>query len=302
MWLIISVLGYFLNSLAILIDRALLSKSIPHPAAYTFYITALGMIAIVLVPFGVVIPPPAIIAYSLGAGVFFAGALFTMFSALKDGEATQISPLIGGIQPLFVFILSAIFLQEVLVRNQLLGFVFILIGGLLIAAHKPSGGRKVYIYALASTILFASSYVMLKYVFDAVDVFGSENSAFVNGFFWSRFGAFLSASVLLFSPLLRSQIFPKKQPGPKQKTGLVFLFGQICGASSFILVTYAISLSSVTLINSMQGLQFAFLFIMVYPLSKKFPQYWPETWTTKILLNKVVSIILIAVGLYFIAT
>lgn len=300
MWLVISCIGYFLNSIAILIDRALLSKAIPNPAAYTFYITALGMVSLVLLPFGVTLPPVSLLIYSLASGVFFAGALFTMFTALKFGEATEISPLIGGIQPLFVFLLSTVFLHEVLTMNQCIGFIIILMGGLLIAVHKPKTGRKVYLIALLSTILFAYSYVSLKFVFDSA-LFANENIAFMNGFFWSRAGAFLTAALLLLSPIYRSQIFPKKDPSAPKQAGAYFIVGQVCGASSFILVTYAISLASVTLVNSLQGLQYAFLFIMIFPMSKKYPQLWPETWSRNILLNKIISIILIAVGLYFIA-
>ena len=46
-WLIIVVLAYFFNAIAIAVNKALINKEVPNLAAYTFYISALGGLAIV---------------------------------------------------------------------------------------------------------------------------------------------------------------------------------------------------------------------------------------------------------------
>lgn len=299
MWLVIAVTGYFLNSLALLVDRALLSKAIPNPVSYTFFITSLSMVSLVLIPFGVFFIPSQLLLLSFLSGAFFTGALFTMFSALKAGEASEIAPFIGGIQPIFVFAFSAWLLQESLTQSQLIGFLIIISGGLLIASHKPGYGRRTFLIALASTILYAASFVTLKVVFES-NVFPNPDNAFVNGFFWSRLGAFLTAALFLLKKsnldAIKAQMHDKNQTA-----GTAFIGGQIAGALSFILVNYAYSLHSVTLVNSLQGVQYAFLFILVFPLSRAYPKLWPETWKRKILIIKLFSIILISVGLFYIA-
>src|SRR3989344_5377597 len=268
MWLIIALAGYFLNAIALTIDKALLTKAIPQPASYAFMIATLGMLSIVVVPFGVTFLSLKLLSFSLLAGAFFVAALYAMFSALKQGEASKIAPFIGGIQPIFVFLIATIFLGEILSGRNLVGFGLVVLGGLVISLHKAKYQRHAFFVALLATIFFAISFTLTKAIFN--------ETFFINGFFWTRLGAFLTALLFLFSPAVRKTLSSLGQKN-KAKTDAFFLFGQIAGASSFVLVNYAFSLQSVSLVNSLQGIQYVFLFFMVIPLSYFYPKLWQES-------------------------
>ncbi|MDP1709666.1 MAG: hypothetical protein Q8L21_02155, partial [Candidatus Komeilibacteria bacterium] len=81
------------------------------------------------------------------------------------------------------------------------------------------------------------------------------------------------------------------------KVGGLFLFGQVAGAMSFVLVNYAISLASVTLVNALQGLQYVFLLIMVLLLAKWYPRVLSEHLKGWTLVQKIAAILLIGAGL-----
>src|SRR3989344_4905535 len=111
-WFIIAIFAYFLNAVAITIDKFLLSKKIPNPAVYAFFIATLSLLALVLIPFGFHFYSLAQIYIALVAGLIFTFALLYLFRALSQNEASRITPFMGGLQPLFIFILALIFLGE----------------------------------------------------------------------------------------------------------------------------------------------------------------------------------------------
>ena len=67
-WLIIVLAGHFLNALAFLMDKFLLTKKIPSPFVYAFFIGALGILALILIPFGFNVPSAGEIVRALAAG------------------------------------------------------------------------------------------------------------------------------------------------------------------------------------------------------------------------------------------
>ncbi|MBU2575664.1 hypothetical protein KKF64_01050, partial [Patescibacteria group bacterium] len=73
------------------------------------------------------------------------------------------------------------------------------------------------------------------------------------------------------------------------------------GALGFVLVNYSISLASVSLVNAMQGAQYAFLLLMIILLAKKFPKIMSEKLTGAVLAQKIFAIILISIGIGLIA-
>ncbi|MBT4277355.1 EamA family transporter [Candidatus Falkowbacteria bacterium] len=312
-WIYIVVIAYLLNAIAITIDKFLLTKSIPNPAAYTFNIGMLNiLIVLALLPFGFFILPLSLIFLSIIAGLCFMSALYLMYTSLKHYEASRIAPYIGSLNPIFIFILAYLFLGEKLMPNQISAFFLIIAGGILISIQIKNRknifpnllfnrlyrffGKKekislVRILSIAtlSAFFFASSYALTKYIYNSTE--------FLNGFIWTRFGLILGALLLLVPKNVRNNIF-KTQKKSTKKTGVIFLVGQIFGGLSFFLINYSFSLNSVTLVHALQGLQYAFLFLIVITLSKKFPQILEEKLTPLILTQKIIALGLIGGGLY----
>lgn len=291
-WFTIAIIAYFLNAIAVTIDKFLLSKKISNPAVYAIFICTLSLLAIVLAPFGFHFYSLWQILIAIFAGIVFTFALLYMFKALGQNEASRITPFMGGLQPIFVFILALLFLNETLGLQQLIAFIIIISGTIVISWQNNSKKTKntAYLFAIISTFLFAISYTINKYSF--------INQDFISGFVWTRVGAFIGAVILLISAKNRRDIKTEMQQ-PKKQTGLLFIFGQIAGALSFILVNYAIAIaSSVALVNALQGLQYIFLLIIIFSLSWKFPKLLEEKMTPSIIVRKIIATVLIISGLF----
>ncbi|MEK7168073.1 MAG: EamA family transporter [Patescibacteria group bacterium] len=288
-WLLIAIFAYFLNAVAVTVDKFLIEKKIPNPAVYAFFISVLSLLAVVIAPFGFHLYSFNQIIIALLAGILFAFALLFMFKALSRNEASRISPFMGGLQPIFIFILAFFFLGEALAPNAFLAFILIILGTVVISWQKGKMDKTSYLFALISTLLFAVSYTVNKYAF--------VNQDFISGFVWTRIGAFLGALLIILPPKNLKAVI-KEFKKPKKGARPLFLIGQICGALSFILINYVIAISpSVAVVNALQGLQYVFLLLIVLFLAKKFPKILEEKFALKVLIQKIIAIALLLIGL-----
>jgi drug/metabolite transporter (DMT)-like permease len=293
-WLLIVLFGHLFNALAFLMDKFLLAKKITSPFVYAFFIGALGILGIVLIPFGFYVPAYDAIIRALLSGATFVLALIFFFAGLKKNEVSRVVPLTGGFVPLFTFILAYLYLGERLGSIEIVAFAALVVGGVLITIDKKgNGSASGYIYAIIAALVFAVSFVLAK------QVYLEQN--FIFGFVWSRFGGFIAALAILLIPSQRQAIFHQPKQQGTGNTTLLFLIGQIAGALGFVLVNYAIFLASVSLVNAMQGAQYAFLLIMIAFLGRKFPKILSEKLSGGVLIQKVIAIILISVGIVMIA-
>lgn len=105
---------------------------------------------------------------------------------------------------------------------------------------------------------------------------------------------------LLLVNKYRQSIFNNLKAGGQQ-IKFIFLLGQALAGISFLLINYAIALGSVTLTNALQSLQYVFLFLLIIFLSKKYPLIIHEKFNTKIIFQKLIAIIFIGLGLFFIS-
>jgi len=83
-------------------------------------------------------------------------------------------------------------------------------------------------------------------------------------------------------------------------TGIIFILAQGAGGAANILQSWSISLAPIAylaILNSLKGLQYVFLFIMTIAISLFLPKVLHEEMSKKQIIQKVVSIILIGLGL-----
>ncbi len=316
-WLFISIIAYFLAAISVIIDKTLLKKDIPNPIVYTFYIAVLGAVLMMaVIPFGFSVPDILTILIALAAGAIFILALILMFSALRKEEASRVAPMIGGLTPIFVFIFAKYFLKEFLTPTQYLAFVFLIAGSFLISLNFRQKGalqwlkkklglskkplpqiRKVFWVALPAAILFGAANTLTKFVYQHTD--------FLTGFIWTRLGSFIAVMALLIIPANRQAITKnfkqtKHKKTSQKRVGGRFLFGQACGGISALLIQYAIFLGSVSLVQALQGLQYAFVFLLVLILTIFMPKILKEEISKEIFWQKAIAVGLIFIGLYFI--
>lgn len=294
MYLPISILAFILNGVAVTVDKFLLVKVIPDPLFYVFYFSLVSFLAVLLLPF-THIPTKEVFILSSASTVLWTLGVHFMFKALKVGQIDRVIPIIGSLNPLILFLIAlgsgTILINEIWgISILILGFIF-----LTLSAWIGKISKNELLFEVLSATLLALSYLILR------EAYLKEN--FITVLVWSRFILIPVALIFLAVPLLRSRVIPSQPQGISliKKGGFLFAFGQVSAGISQFLIFFAISLANPALVNSLQGIQFVFLFIAALLLSKKFPVIFKETYSKKVLLSKIIGILLIGFGLYTLA-
>lgn len=295
----ISILAYILNGGAILIDKILLKKSLPNPITYTFYVNALQLLVVLLIPFGFNPRWGEATTFATLSGIVSFFALYAFFRSLKENEASTVGPIVGMLNPLFALILGGLFLGQLLTKTQYLAFFILIVGALMLTFNlwfKNIQLEKKIAWMVAAGFLFGLSYVFLREAF--------LGSTFLNGLIISRATAGFLALALLTVPNIRKEIFSFHQTGNKitSKATLTLLgSGQVMGATSGLLITFAISVANPALVNSLFGVQYLVILLISLLLAKNHPHLLDETLTKGVISQKIIGALVLSLGLYLLA-
>ncbi len=293
-WLIVIILAYLFFSLGSFGDKLVLAGR-PKPKTYAFYVGAFGLItAICIIPFIKFSIPnnSALVLLILDALVRILG-IYSMFMALETFEVSRVLPTIGAIQPIFVLILSWFFWgPRAMTIINILAFLLLFVASIIISVEKtPKITGRFLKITLFSSLMFSLDYTLLKSIFLV--------QPFWQGIVWIQIFIFVFVLFLLIPKKSRKEIFAKNLVSDK-KNQTLFLCAQITGGIGNLLQSFAISLTPVVFlatINALRGIQYAFLFIITLLVSFLFPKVLKEELSKKVILQKVISIIMIIIGL-----
>lgn len=291
-WIPIAAASYFLSGLTAILDKFLISKRIPSAASYSFYVGILGIGVLVLAPWGFAFLPFKLTLMALIAGVAFLAALYFFYGALKIDDATRVVPLVGGISPFFILLLSGIFFKQYLANTELLALLFFVAGGTLlylpkIAEEDGAFKSKPLFFGILSAFFFALTFFLSKWVYG--------HSEFLTGFIWMRFGSFLAAALMLAFPKLRHDILSTSKTTTKGSI-YFFLINKIIGAGSFILLNYALFFGPASVIDAMKGLEQIFVFAIAISFTKFYPEILEESYAKKDIESKLAAIASFIIG------
>lgn len=289
-YIYIAIASYMLYAVNGVIDKFLLTKAVRHPVAYAFYIGITGFLTWVLAPFGLKFLSFTDLLIAIFAGACFIVALYFLYVATLRTSISRLLPIEGGFVPFFTLGFAYVFLGERLSGGQLLAFVFLVAGAVVISLKHDSTGwhPKALWPAIIAAALFALHFTLTKYIFDETN--------FVSGLIWTRLG-FVAVSLCFLIPRSwRRHIFNAPR---ETSTGNKFLYygARVSGGAAGLLQNYAIAIGSVTIVNAMQGTQYAFLLLLTVFLSKYYPQILKERVTRGTLIQKISAIILLSLGL-----
>ncbi|MEN9558450.1 MAG: hypothetical protein RL141_819 [Candidatus Parcubacteria bacterium] len=300
-WFFFAIVGHVANGAAFVIDKTLLRGSFKRPATYAALIGTLSIVVLILIPFGVAIPDARGWILMAASGATFVFALWAFFAALANGEASRVVPVVGSLIPLITLAGTATFLGETLTATQGAGFFLLLVATVILSGGKRTERlqMKTIGVAILAAVLFAFSSVTAKAMYDGY--------GFLSGFTLSRLFS-VGAGVLLlvidrraYRELLAG--FFKKQPAKKGdvKNAIGWVVGaQVLGGIGFLGVQYATSLGSAALVNALQAVQYAFLVLVAFVLSKRAPLLLGESVRLPVVLQKGVAILLVAIGLWLV--
>ncbi|MFZ5559517.1 MAG: EamA family transporter [Patescibacteria group bacterium] len=287
-WLLIVILAHLFYALIFIIDKYIISRPLPHPIVYTFYIGILSICVWVLALFGFSFPSGYEILLILLAGISQVIGCIYFYKALNLGEVSRIVPFVGSFVAIFILILSTLLIGERLSLQQYIAFILLVLGSLIVSYKKKEIFQRSFGLALFSALLFAIFWVITKYIF--------SDTTFVSGLIWVRTGV-VFISLFLLLPRKNRQLIFKETAELKFKTIGFFSGGRILSIAASFFMYLAVFLGSVTLANSLQGLQYAFVLILALLLFRKIPSL-REEFSKKIIAQKVIAIILIGIGLF----
>ena len=295
MYILIAVIGYLFLAITNIFDKFILTKAVSRPIVFAFYSTIFVLPIFLLVPFSGYIVNYFDLFVALIAGFAFGLALWAMYIGFQKSEVSHSGPLVGATTPFFVLILSLVFLDEKLEWIQILG-IFILIGGSLLISMEKSRGHNGWhrgmLWIMLAGLLYAISHVASKYIYD---LYG-----FYIGLVWTRGFMGLFGLLLLFSPQIWKKEKPKSKNNKlknKKSQFLLVMFTRIFAIVAVLLIQYGIAVGSVTIVNALAGIQFAFLIALVAILTKFLPKFFKEKFVRGELRNELLAVLIIAVGL-----
>lgn len=301
-WILIVIVAHFLNAIVSIVDKHIVtSGKVSKPIVYAFYIGILSTLSIFIFSFNflpfqikglphidnVYFPDVKLFVLSILSSYLFLIALVFLYSAFKKADASDVVPVVGSSNAVFTFLISFIFIGEVLTRNFLIGFIFLVLGTVILSQFRFS--YKVLGCSLLSGIFYAGYYSLMKVMFN--------DYSFDQVFFWTRIGVLISSLSLLLIPYYKKIIFQGTKQS-KVRYGIWIIANNILGGIAGIALLKATELGSVTIVQALNGLQFAFLIIISVIFGKITPVSFGENNNLSDIVQKILSVSLIIIGFY----
>ncbi len=289
-WIGLAVFAQLINALSVIIDKYLLNSEngVRDPVVYTFYVSMLSGIVLIMAPFGVVSWPGSdTIFLSLMTAAAYIFSILCLYQSLKISSASDVVPVAGAVSAITTFVFAYWFLHQDLPEGFLLAFSFLTAGLFLISGFRFTG--KSFSYVFLAGVFFGASAFLMKLLF--------LSASFADGFFWSRMANVLVALLLLFLPQTYVAIRNRIKVSPARTKWLV-VGNKAMAGFAFILTLFAINIGSVSVVNSLSGLQFVFLLPLAYFFHQKMPKSFPGEIEHHRFPHKLVGIISIIIGFF----
>src|SRR3989344_828091 len=257
-WVYIALAAHFLNAIAFVLDKYLLTTSVLRPFAYAFWVAILSSVVVVLIPAGIFLPDWFFLVNSFISGGTFFFALIFLYRAIQKTDVSIASTKVSSLSVAFAYLFSIFILGDSFSVNKLLAFGLVVTGVILLGKV----GKRVWREAFLAGMLFGISLVTLKLSFDLSD--------FVNGFFWTRIGFVVTALAMLVLPSARKEVAYSFKAS-RASSKFIFLFSKGIAGTGFVLLDVAIRLGNVALVNALLGVQFVLIFALSFIFGRKIP-------------------------------
>jgi drug/metabolite transporter (DMT)-like permease len=243
----------------------------------------------VLVPVRVSFPYSVI---GLLVGLMPLAGFWFYSKALLTEEVTRIITLFQLI-PVFVVLLSVIFLDEVLGVQKYLGISLIVVASMLIS-YRKSGGKP---FSSALKFMVPFGVIIASYTISDKILLGYLDYSSL--FFWNIMGTFCGALLLFSIPRLRRETV-KAVIGAGKKAVITTFVGEGLYVAGTLCSLVALSLVNASLASSLFGLQPFFVFFYTLFLSIFLPRILKEEINRSIVSLKISAIALMLIGTWLV--
>jgi drug/metabolite transporter (DMT)-like permease len=267
-WFVFAVLAHSFFALGNIVDAKLQRDLIKNGVTQLFL--GAGFASVVLIGFLIVLqpslPPASLWGWTAMGGLFAFLSIFPYFAALK-GEDSSVVVSYFSLGKIFVPVLSFFILDEQLDLPQYIGFAIVLLGSFFLRFRPDQETHmKPLVLMMISSIILAMHYIAYKLVFEQV--------GWLSGFLWGMLVGSVCLTVLLWlapgpRKMIREDLVNFKIFAPMLSLSLIF------GASGTAVMTYAINLSSPTLVAAFSPFQPFLVFFIGLLLSVFIKTYEP---------------------------
>ena len=286
----LAILAHSILGISLVWDKVLLERpAMKSLANYVFWLGAMSILGLCLIPFGFRMPAWRLAGLGMAAGAIQMGAIWFYYAALKNGEASEALAVMGGFAPLATALIAIPLLAKPLGDESILAFVLMVAGGFVMFVSEKFHWRKVLPNVLASALLFGVTNDLQKIVFN-------RTGGFVTGYVFFTIGTFLAAMALLVRPVWRQQIFQQSHEAPPKSKLWYFVNRFLSGVGSF-LIFLAISKTSPAEVSAIAGVRYVIIFLGAYLLTRMKPQWLRENFTGRVLVGKGLATGIIIAGL-----
>lgn len=289
MWILFSLLSAFLWSVVNIIDKTIITKFVRRPIIPVIITGLLGFVAsLIILLKNFVLISTNLLMLSMLAGIFYMVATIFYFKALQIEETSRVIPLFA-LTVVWVAVIAAIFLQEILSLKEYFGIFLVFIGSFLISSRRKIkiNLSKALILMASSTFLYAAHNVLIKALLNFSDYW--------NIFAYSRIGIFLSIIPILIYlwPSIKEMV--KKFRG--RASGLMASSESLSLAGDLLFMVAA-SLGFISLVTTVStSLQYVFIFLLTVIISIWRPKIIREELKSSTILLKLISIVIIISGI-----
>lgn len=296
-WFFLSLIPPTLYAMGNYIDKAILSKHLEGSGvgAITLFSCFLGALTLPFIGF---FAPDVLLITPLTASILAANGILTVLAVLSylyAIERDDISAVVPILQltPVFGFVSGYFFLHETLNPLQIAGSGIIVMGAVLISLEIEREGisfkKRVLALAALSALLFSLSGTVFKYF--ALDV------GYWRTQFWEYVGIAL-IGVILF--LVATEYRRSFLATFKKNRGTIIslnIAAEAIMVSADLIMNFATLLAPIALIYVVNSFQPVFVFLLGLLITLLFPHIIKESLSKKHVMQKVLTISMMAVGL-----
>jgi uncharacterized membrane protein len=286
--ILIAILAHGLVGLSLVWDKVLLGRrGMQSLASYIFWLGAISIFGLALIPFGFRMPAWSTAGIAVAAGFCDLLATWFYYAALKAGEASEELAAMGGFTPVATVLLS-IPLLGLHFHGQFIGFLVMTSGGFVMFFAEKLPMRRMLPLIVAAAVFFGLTDVLQKIAFNRVQ--------FVSGYVFFTIGTFVGAMALLLRPTWRRQIFRSSAEAPPRSKAGYMLNRFVAGVGSF-LVVFAVSRISPSMVEAISGVRYVVIFLGAFAVTTWRPSWFREDFTPRALVIKGLGTALVVAGL-----
>lgn len=294
-WYIFAAVTPLFYSFTNFIEKFLIEKKIKDPLGITaLSCLASGIIGIFIALItGFSNPGTGQIMILIFAGILLTFYLIPYYEALKIEDASRIIPLFQFI-PVITLILSTIILKETLSGKQIFGMLLVVFASFFISAEKVKGGtfrpRKSLYFMFLASFMYGLVGIIFRFVV--------REASFWTTLSYEYIGSGVGGVLLLLIPKVRKNL--QNQFNAVKSSAGIISFNSSIAIIAQVSESYALSLAAVPLVNIIGSIQPAISLVEGIILTKKFPHLIKEDISKSTLTLKLISILIIFVGMYLV--